>query len=154
MVAGVKVQIRGLAELDRALSGIGRAVSKRMLTNALKSAGEPMRDLMKALAPDDPATGPPYDLKSSIIVSTLSTPIGKSQLPAKYSSAVFVGAAAPYGYPQAEFTEWGTRKMPAHPWGRPAFDNQKNHVVNILGEELWAAIDRYARRHGRSAIGR
>lgn len=146
----VTAKVEGLGALDQALKGIPRSTGKRMLTNAWKKAATPLLDMMKFLAPDDPETAPPYDLKSSLQIGTDTTPTGWGDAPRPYDAIVFVGATK-FGNPQAGFTEYGTVKMVAIPWGRPAWDSQNGRVLNIFKTDLWAAIERDAVRYGKAA---
>jgi hypothetical protein len=148
----VRAEVAGTLELERALKLIPEATSKRILTNALKKAAEPLAGLMKDLAPDDPKTSPPYDLKSSIAIGTETTASGREQLGSfagKWSAVVYVGPTR-FGYPQAIFMEFGApgRNVPSQPYARPAWDSQQPYVLNVFKAELWLSIERAAKKYG------
>lgn len=105
----------------------------------------PMRDTARYLAPDDPLTGPPWNLKSSIEV-------GGSQTQAKsfdkLSAAIAYMGPTRFGYPQAMFQEFGTINMVATPYMRPAFDADKGKVIQIIEEGFAEQVQSILRKYG------
>ena len=75
------MNVKGLAELDKALAGIGATAGGRALVAALKDAAQPVHSDMQANAPED--TG---DMKESIKMRAKK---GKGQ--GKTSAKVSVG---------------------------------------------------------------
>lgn len=65
----VTMQIEGLKDLELALTELPKSTARTTLRRAGMAALEPMRKEAARLAPDDPETPPPYDLKSSISTS-------------------------------------------------------------------------------------
>jgi len=65
----VTMQIDGLKDLELALTEMPKATARTTLRRAGMAALEPMRLAAVQMAPDDPKTPPPYDLKSSIVTS-------------------------------------------------------------------------------------
>lgn len=68
MISG-SVKIEGLKDFEIALAELPKSTARRVLQRAAMAALEPMRQAAIHLAPDDPKTPPPYDLKSSIATS-------------------------------------------------------------------------------------
>ena len=148
------VTTSGFAELEKALGEIAkhttrRAVARRALTNA----GEPIRALAQDLAPDDPNTRAPQDLKQSIAISSRQ----KSGRATKYRKesdqevVVHIGPTKE-GYPQAIMQEFGTRHHPAHPYMRPAWDAEGgDKALARIGRELGSEIEKAAARAARAA---
>lgn len=55
---------------------------------------------------------------------------------------VSVAVSYPRRYFYGHFLEWGTRKMAARPFLRPAWDATKEKYLPTFGEHLWASIRR------------
>lgn len=158
----------GLEELEANLKEIGKANAKNALRKALQDAAQPLLKDMKAYAPKD--TG---NLEESIIMSSknkyqnagkkayrnaMVRGDGKQAAAAAARAAnrsssgegdksfaeVFVGPTkkAPYGVPQ----EFGTFKMPAHPFMRPAWDKNKMPMLENLSKYLQDRVSKSVAR--------
>jgi HK97 gp10 family phage protein len=146
------VRIDGLKELDEALSQLPRATGK----NVLRRIG------IRSLAPVISAAKsnvPVYrgDLRDSLKVTTkLSKRQQRENARAvadgKASVQLYAGAAA---LPHAHLVEFGTATMPPQPFMRPAWDANKDEVLQIikdeLGDEITKAAARLARKTARLA---
>ena len=66
----VTMQIDGLKDLELALTEMPKSTARTTLRRAGMAALEPMRQAAVHLAPDDPKTPAPFDLKSSIAISS------------------------------------------------------------------------------------
>lgn len=75
------------------------------------------------------------DLKNSLSIMKLKTRNKKKRFYKVYSRGVRQGGVT-YGFAQ----ETGTEKMSSNPFLRPAFDNNKQKIANIMVEELGKAI--------------
>lgn len=106
----------------------------------------PMRDTARYLAPDDPRTSPPYDLKSSIEVGTKARGVKGFE---RLSAATAYMGPTRFGYPQAVFQEFGTIKMVATPYMRPAFDADKSKAIEIIEKGFAAQVETILRKYGR-----
>ncbi|RVQ23048.1 HK97-gp10 family putative phage morphogenesis protein [Sinorhizobium meliloti] len=151
-MAGVRVSIEGLKQLDQALAELPKATGKAVLRRTLIKAGEPLADDMRAKAPDDPATGG-NDLRSSIGVGTkLSKRQAKLHRKEfkndKASAEVFVGAGP---VPHAHLQEFGTSRHGPQPFARLAWDAGKNQVLDTIKDELAVQITKAAQRLARKA---
>lgn len=61
------VSVEGFKELEKELERLGGIAAKKAVArSALRKAMQPVHKMAVQLAPDDPRTGPPYDLKKSI----------------------------------------------------------------------------------------
>ena len=125
------------------------------LTDIAKSKGlqplvvaalQPMAETARFLAPDDPSTGPPYDLKSSITVSTSKR--GVKSFEKLASARAFMGPTR-FGYPQAIMQEFGTVHHVATPYMRPAFDSDKGKAIAIIEKGFAAQVEATLRKYGR-----
>jgi HK97 gp10 family phage protein len=136
---------------EKALGEVGsKATQKNVLVRTLKKAAKPVDDMASGLAPRD--TG---GLQISIITGTQLTRRQKSSAykAGKLGVAeVHIGTALSRGL----FQEFGTFKMRAHPFMRPAFDAKQSEALSIIGSELWVEIkkaaDRAARKRAKALL--
>lgn len=106
----------------------------------------PMRDTAIFLAPDDPLTGPPWNLKSSIEISGKRRGVKAFE---KLSAARAYMGPTRFGYPQALFQEFGTVKMVATPYMRPAFEADKAKAIAIIEEGFAVQVEATLKKYGR-----
>lgn len=107
---------------------------------------EPMAATARYLAPDDPSTSPPWDLKSSIEVSGNKRGVRAFE---KLSAARAYMGPTRFGYPQAVFQEFGTVNMVATPYMRPAFDADKGKAIKIIEDGFAAQVEATLQKYGR-----
>lgn len=145
----VSVKVEGLAGLNAALAEVGKkATQKNLLVRTLKQIAKPIDDQASALAPKD--TG---KLQISVITGTQLT---RRQRSSAYKAGTYgvaevhVGTALSRGL----FQEFGTYKMPAHPFMRPAWDANKEKALvsfsGIMWEELRKTAERAARKSAKA----
>lgn len=166
----VTVKVEGLKELDVALGFLPKSIGKSVLKRTLVKAAEPIKDAARAYAPHD--TG---NLQNSIEVSSrIKNTVGKAEYAAAMRGGLGIGAArqalrdarrmaGPASFAEmyvgpargkgviryAHLQEFGTRKMPAHPYMRPAWDGNKDRALAIIKAELGNQIIAAAKRVGR-----
>jgi len=138
----VKINLTGCAELARALNAVALTVRRRALYGALKAAAGPMRDRMAQLAPRRP---PQPDLADNIVISVArkvgSVAGGRWEAVDEFQAAVAVGPEKRFFY--GLFLEYGTVRMSAQPFMRPAFDSTGGDALKILKDELWQLMERF-----------
>jgi len=137
----VNAKVEWLKGSAEALGEVGtKATQKNVLKRVLLKAAAPIDDAASAFAPV--GTG---KLQISVITGTKLT---RRQKPSAYKAGklgvmeVHVGTALSRGL----FQEFGTYKMPAQPFMRPAFDSQKGNAERIISTELWVEIEKAAKR--------
>lgn len=130
----------------RTLDHLPELAKSRGLEPLVVASLIPMRDTARYLAPDDPSTGPPYDLKSSIEVSTKKR--GVKAFETLGSAVAYMGPTR-FGYPQAVFQEFGTVNMTATPYMRPAFEADKSKAIKIIEEGFAAQVEATLTKYGR-----
>ncbi len=155
--------IFGWKELDEALLQISDiATQKRVLVNAMKKALKPVAEDARQRVPVDEG-----DLRDSIVVSTAITRRQGRGI-VRGVPRVYVGTNNGSGH----LIEFGTgpRKsqatkkqvlaaggvvfgttananaLPARPFIRPAFDSNREKVLEIFGREMWKNLERTAKR--------
>lgn len=142
-------ELKGFKELYRAIDHLPRFVRAAELQPLLVDALTPMRDTARRLAPDDPLTGPPWNLPTSIEVSVRQrTGTAKFDRPlGRFDARAFMGPTK-FGYPQAMMQEFGTRKHGAQPYMRPAWDSEKHGALKIIADGLGDRLRMIIRRYG------
>jgi HK97 gp10 family phage protein len=137
----LQVKVRGFAELDTALAELPKALRRNVVRQAAVKALTPVRDLARALVPL--RTGA---LLESIQVSTrLTRRQRRGRAERAYTVEAYVGSGGK-GARHAHLVEFGTKKMAARPFLRPAWDTTKREVLEILKLELWRMLAKAARR--------
>jgi HK97 gp10 family phage protein len=148
----VSMQFDGGARLAKTLAALPENVSGQVLRQALLAVAEPMRATMASRAPRRP---PAPDLADHIVVSPVSSIAGvdggKAERLADTEAAVGIGPAKGYFY--ASFLEYGTVKMSAQPFMRPAFDEHVAGTVKALALQLWVALTSRGFSGGAGAVG-
>lgn len=143
-------ELKGFKDLYEAIDHLPEVVRKKELEPLLELSLEPMRDTARYLAPDDPLTGPPWDLGASIEVSSRqrSGPARRDRGLGKYDARAYMGPTK-YGYPQAMMQEFGTINMVATPYMRPAYEADKQKVVDILAAGLGKRLQLIAQKYSK-----
>lgn len=125
--------VSGFADLYANLDGLTQKQKAKALAPLLVKALTPMSLVAISIAPDDPTTPPPWDLKSSIKVGTKQRS-GRARINralGQYGARAYMGPTK-YGYPQAIMDEFGTIKMSARPYMRPAWEAGKQGAFEIV----------------------
>jgi len=127
------IKLEGGAQLARTLSGLSESVRGDVLRQVLTEVGEPMRATMATLAPRRP---PAPDMADHIVITPLRE-IDSDRL-TETEAAVAIGPARRFFY--AGFLEYGTVKMRAFPFMRPAFDQHVRPAIGAIASRLWAVL--------------
>ena len=165
--------VEGLKELDAALGELGKATARNVMMRALKKSAEPIRDAAKSMAPRDRG-----NLSESISITATSTAragkkafaeamksgssVGDARAAAKAANKgakgkdtfaqVFVGPTK--GGRHGWFNEFGTEKMAAQPFMRPAFDVGAPKALASLKDDLSTEIEKARARAAKKALKR
>lgn len=136
MASSVTVKVDGLRELGERMKGLSEQMNNRIARAATAAGAVVIRNAAQQKAPVD--TG---NLKKNIIVKRL--PKGESSLTSEHIVTVRQGKLtakqkdkglqdAYYG----KFVEYGTAKMPARPYLRPAYDQNKEKAVQAIKDRI------------------
>lgn len=129
--------ISGGDALAAALAEVGKAMEKKILARAMRDAAKPILADAKRRAPV--LTG---QLRKSLKIRSISRNRKKGQVGVVISTAKgFFKGDEFYG----AFHEFGTKKMPARPFIRPAFEANKARAVKIVGEAIKLGLEDVAR---------
>ena len=137
----VSAKVEWLIGSDKALAEVGtKATQRNVLRRALTTAAKPIEDAVEGGAPVE--TG---FTSRSFATSPTQNPAQKraSRGEQKGFAEVYVGTRRGSA---AHLKEYGTFKMPAAPFFRPAWDANKDKAEQILGKELWVEIEKAAQR--------
>ena len=118
-------KVEGLDALDRAVRKLPKNVQKRVLKGALRAGGRVIAKDAKQRVPK----------KSGELKKSISVQAGKNQ---QDGATVFVATRPKAFY--SHMIEFGTSKMPARPFLRPAFDATQQEVIKKIGEALAKGI--------------
>lgn len=124
-MADFDVQITGLRELDDALRELAGPAARRAMRKGMRQGANVVRDEAKARAPKD--TG---NLKKSIRTRERREEGGWMRY------AIEVRRRAFYG----RFLEFGTSKMAAKPFLRPAAENKTAEAVERMRDAMGEAV--------------
>jgi HK97 gp10 family phage protein len=133
--------ITGLKELQAALTALPERIAKNVLRGAVNAGATVVREEAKARAPV--SSGPVS--KGHPPPGTLKRALYQKQIPEKSSAVLqtyFVGVRQGKSAKKtkkgvidayyARFIEFGTSKMAAHPFMRPAFEAKKDAAVQAI----------------------
>lgn len=142
------VRIDGLKELDEALAQLPRATGKGVLRRTGIRALAPVIARARELVPVDKG-----DLKESLKITTKLSKRqqrenAKAVAQGKATVQLYAGAAA---LPHAHLVEFGTAQMTPQPFMRPAWDENKDKVLELIKSELADEITKAAARLSRKA---
>ena len=147
------VKLEGFRELEKQLDNLSKAAGKAALRKSLYRAAQPLADLAQSKAPR--LTGA---LQGSIIVGAKlngrQKKLHRRMFRDERSSVeLFVGPSYLLGDGgrHGHLVEFGTRKMSAQPFMRPAWDQDKTAMLDRLRENLWEEISKSVARAERRA---
>lgn len=159
----ITVEVRGLAQLGRALQSIPAVLATRVMREALHAAGDVMAAAAEATAPvlsgelksdiivkvhvsggldsNYVLVGPGYD-RGSLRVrgvrrnrrGALEADVDTTDSPGIYGGFVEEGHAI----------EFGNGEVPPHPWLRPAFEASKEEAVEVFATYVRAGLEAIA----------
>lgn len=153
------VKVEGLSQIHKALSELGRKVSNKIAVKAMREGGKIVREQARQNAPVL-SQSTPYrragTLKKAIKSSTkvlkngkIGTVIRVKTLTTKQIETFKVrsgkkGALNPKDPYYWRFLEFGTSKMPAKPFLRPAFEQSKEKAATEIITTLKRGIEEEA----------
>lgn len=138
MVADIRLEIKGLKELNNLLNKLPDKIAKKPLQNALRAGGNVVVKAAKAKAPVDTGL-----LRDSIAVKQAKQKTGAVH----YQVGVYqkIGKKRPF---YAHMIEFGTSKMSPKPFMRPAWEETKAEVLRTFSVRLAKSITTEALKFG------
>jgi len=158
------IKIRGDTELIAALTALPGKVQRRVMRKAVRAALRPVVKTARQLAPQRKREGKSGRFTKS---GLLKASIGQRN-PKLFPSGVIWGAVGPRsGFkeigPQGRFEnptkyahiqEFGSERVPAQPFMRPALDRNIVSVIGILKRTTLKGIDKEVAKLGRGKVKR
>lgn len=154
----VTVKLEGFAEFEQQLKQMAEGyradlVARQTLVKAAKSAMDPVLWSAQAMAPvgDKPRDEKnPFHMRDTIRVDARipTEKDKKSEYVRETDAAIAVVSVKKSAVSLAQ--EFGTSKIPAHPFLRPALQTNIEAVVSELGSQLAEIIPVYAKKLQRS----
>ena len=141
------VRITGFDHIQSVLKDLPDAANRRVLTGALRGAAAEVRTAVRANTPRD--TG---NLRKSIGVEVLNTRDARRRtvrVGARTTRRGSGRSAKNDGF-YARFLEFGTKYIPARPFIAPAFRSVRDRIVERIGEELVARVEKEVEKLSRS----
>lgn len=163
----VRLKIEGLADLEKSLDNLSKAVGRNVLRRSMRKAAEPMAEMARELAPV--RTG---KLRESIKFGSLLNGSQrklqrKLTLEERTAIELFLGPSYVKGSGGrvGHLVEFGTKPhlngglfpgtmhpgTAPQPFMRPAFDAEARPTIDRLGPILWSEIEKAAARAARKA---
>lgn len=141
----VTTSVSGLAELEAALNELPEKVARDVLVKAMTEATEVFRARAQELAPYDPEKKEGMHLVDGI---RKQMRIGSHNVAGAWVHGkvglhpdVFYGRFIEFGWTSAK----SGQSIPAHPFMRPAFDDEKYRALAIVTQRLAAGIEATAK---------
>jgi len=135
--AGKQFRMQGLSRLQRSLDQLPNRLRETALKNASAAGARVIRNEAKQRVPVE--TG---QLRKNIVVARTIKQKGRKR---RIRGAVFVGIRGAARY-YAHLVEFGTSKLSARPFLRPALDQKAPEALRAIAEKLAKEIDKQARR--------
>lgn len=139
-------RMSGLKELDEALGKLPRATGKNVLRRIAIRSLAPVLSAAKQFVPVNEG-----HLRNSLKITTRLSKRqqrenAKEVAEGKASVQLYAGASA---LPHSHLVEFGTAKMAPQPFLRPAWDANKEDVLQLIKDELGTEITKAAARLAR-----
>lgn len=138
-------RVQGLTELEAALEQLPEKVARGALVKAMTDATEAFRQRAVELAPYDPNKKDGMHLVDGI---RKQMRVGSNSVKGAWVHGkvglhpdVFYGRFIEFGWTSAQ----SGRSVPAHPFMRPAFDEERYRALAIVSQQLAAGIETAAR---------
>lgn len=140
MMATTTVKVDGLRQIGENMRKLSADVAGRVARQGVNAGASLIRKAAKAKVRSNPSIDS-GSLERAVITKKL--PAGQTPLTVEYIVTVR-GRGKPYNKrgrlidraPHASKVEFGTVNMPAEPFLRPAFDNQKRAAVDAIADKL------------------
>jgi HK97 gp10 family phage protein len=130
----VKFNIKGAAELERAMRDYGPRFANNQSGKALRAAAKPIVKTARALVP----------VRTGALKKSITTKLGRVKNGQRTIKIGFRTPASRY----AHLVEYGTRFMAARPFMRPALDTGAQTALTEMQRVLTVGIEEESRKRG------
>lgn len=139
MTNPVQVKITGLEEVKGRLKALGPQISKKALDQSVRAGVRPILAEAKRTVPVDTGT-----LRKSLYSKRIK------ELSSPEESTFFIGARSGKKWRKKNadgfyfhMVEFGTEKMAARPFMRPAFESKKMSAMEKMKDALLKAVEKF-----------
>lgn len=153
MVTVVRTKIEGVAELKAALEELGEVVATKIGVKANRDSATQLMKVLAEAAPYDATHRKKYWKRKNGTVATayyghLRDAIRVRKVKAQNANTIVHLVSTGDAF-WGNFQEFGTVRMPARPWWRPAVDVVYSRILSIQISGLSDGIEREAKRIAR-----
>lgn len=140
-MARVTREVKGLRELDRALAELPKRVRRRVLLGALRETAKPiLKDARQRMPKDSGVTAKDLKIRA----------VPKSETDVGQVAVAIAGSESKGGRSYImRFLEFGTEKMAAKPFFRPAVDANAEASIPRFAKAAWERTKREVRKLAR-----
>jgi len=136
-----KLGVEGLSELEKVMEQLPASLNRKVLNAALKKAAAPIVKAARKRIPRDSGDSA-RNFKARV------TP--KSQMQWERAGVTISGTKDKKGRDYIlRFIEFGTEKMGARPFFRPAIDSKQSEAINIFAKAAWEKLEKEANKLGK-----
>lgn len=133
-------RIDGFDECVSAVRQLPQEIAGKVLDAAMRKAGTPMAQDASSTAPRSETPSKAGHMADTISLRKFTDQNSGNDLEVNYT----IGPDAKHFW--GGFNEFGTIHEAARPFERPAFDRGASGVIDTLGKELGAGVERAAKR--------
>ena len=144
----VTVKVEGLKEIEDALAKAGPNLARSAVRKALDAGADVFLKEAKLRAPllkKPTANRQPGELRDAIAEVTTTNAknqTGRGRVGLKYDGKRGSQSPGVYGL----FVEFGTHKMKAQPYMRPAYDSAQKRAESVFTAEMRAGVEKLGKR--------
>ena len=149
----VTIKIEGLDQLQRTLETLPRNVARKVLRTSLREAADELRERISSSAPRESGfLASHFDVRLRVKSNELAASayvgpeskvyypdVGDRRVGTRTGKHPQKGGVLPV-VSVARFVEYGTSKMPARPFMRPAFESVKDTMLNMIIQGIKDAL--------------
>lgn len=157
-MAALTLKVVGLTELERRLREFGPKVAAnglrsstlagaKIFLNAVRDTAPHRTGILRASLVTKRRRTAPHEARYSIVSKGVKLTFGDTRLNRRLRRVGKKYQADGPGF-YGKFLEFGTSKMAARPFMRPAFNNNTDAAIDAVANGLRKAIDRAAKRAG------
>lgn len=133
-----RVKLEGVKELDEALKQLKESVSRRVKLEALEAGGYLIQRTAAALAP---RSNKDEEHLADNIETARASRFEVTRRGGDDEAVLWIGPAfRPHNVFWGYFQEYGTARHAAHPFMRPAFDQEHSAAFDVIKTYLWHGI--------------
>lgn len=129
-------EVKGLEDLIAKLNSLPEKLEKKVIRSAVRKGANIIRDKARSYVPVDSG-----ELRKSITVSGAKYKKGTIAFAIKPRKNKKRGITVFYG----KFIEFGTSKMAAKPFMRPAYDEAEKEVLETVINDIKSKVDEVAK---------